>query len=141
MTPDPILIALLAMVESEHSSSVPITLNVHGLVVSGLLCSRSEYEVHVEMLIARHSAQPENPGAADFHELVRDHERKIKTEIDPDYGFGDFIHLKDAQFITGTAVFNHPLPWRGKLSSVDAFSLARILVSNAEHVQMADIPK
>lgn len=95
---------------SEEDKYINIILNVHGMIVSGELVS---YKTYVNGFIpSKTEAEPdETPAASEDR---------------------NYIHLRNVKFYLSAG---NPIPsneskeifWRGKLSSVDGFSLAKLL--------------
>src|SRR3954469_12774206 len=126
---DPLLVALRNMVEAGEVRPLAITLTVHGVVIAGNLCSRAEYEVEVEKRVDRGGSPHEN-GYSVFHNEMREQEEQAKAQGLETFREA-FVHLKDAQYlnvgIAKVGVELQGMPWRGKLSSIDGYSLACLL--------------
>ena len=115
---DPMLVTALWMVE-HGAPATSLTISLNGIVVSGLLCSRSEWEVENEAFMDRH------PVVSGDREVMPDFYDKTR-EIEAEHGIANqFLHLKDATII-GAFVVKLTSPWRCRLSSVDGFNFGKI---------------
>ena len=115
---DKVLVHLIKQIEeaekntdlSEEEKYIDIILNVHGMVVSGELVS---YKTYVDGFI---------PPKTDSQQ----------DETATESGERNYIHLRNVKFYVSSG---NPIPsneskeifWRGKLSSIDGFSLAKLL--------------
>ena len=115
---DEVLVQLIKQIEeaekntdlSEEEKYIDIILNVHGMIVSGELVS---YKTYVDGFIP-----PKTDSQQD--------ETAVETED------RNYIHLRNVKFYLSAG---NPIPsndskeifWRGKLSSIDGFSLAKLL--------------
>ncbi len=115
---DKVLVLLIKQIEeaeennnlSEEEKYIDIILNVHGMIVSGELVS---YKTYVDGFI-----QPKTDNEQD--------ETAVESED------RSYIHLRNVKFYLSAG---NPIPandskeifWRGKLSSIDGFSLAKLL--------------
>lgn len=114
-------------IENKHD----ITLTVGGNLISGLLISSSSYLDKFSEELSRQFTS-EN-GSSD---LMR--EQVLSWKIEPEAADGDlppsqFIHLEDARVYSssGGPILNGGSLWRGKISSVDGFSLHGIVQANS----------
>ncbi|MDZ3990360.1 gas vesicle accessory protein GvpU [Pseudomonas sp. Teo4] len=113
----------LVHLANEGGVEMGITLMVGGALVSGYLISSETYFQRVIDSVVEVSAPGENPGV--------DAVAKLLAERTPPSGgpiASQFIHMRDARFYNGR---NDPLPtngtlWRGKIASVDGFSIGRL---------------
>ncbi len=115
---DEVLVQLIKQIEeaekntdlSEEEKYIDIILNVHGMIVSGELVS---YKTYVDGFIP-----PKTDSQQD--------ETAVKSED------RNYIHLRNVKFYLSSG---NPIPsneskeifWRGTLSSIDGFSLAKLL--------------
>ena len=108
------VLQILVSVVNKGGQELGITLNVGGLIVSGILISNKKYW------------EDSQPG-------LRDMLKESGEKVDPQDELY-YIHLKDAMYFNAG---EHPVPvggmwWRGKINSVDGFSLARLAVEAEE---------
>lgn len=115
---DEVLVLLIKQIEaaemnpnlSEEDKYIDVILNVHGMIVSGELVS---YKTYADGFV------------------------KSKTDDEPDATTVEsedrnYIHLRNVKFYVSSG---NPIPaneskeifWRGRLSSVDGFSLAKLI--------------
>jgi hypothetical protein len=115
---DKVLVHLIKQIEeaekntdlSDEEKYINIILNVHGMIVSGELVS---YKTYVDGFIP-----PKTDTEQD--EMVDEREDR------------NYIHLRNVKFYLSSG---NPIPaneskeifWRGRLSSIDGFSLAKLL--------------
>jgi hypothetical protein len=115
---DKVLVHLIKQIEeaekntnlSEEDKYINIILNVHGMIVSGELVS---YRTYVDGFI---------PPKTDTEQDETTVEREDRN----------YIHLRNVKFYLSAG---NPIPaneskeifWRGRLSSIDGFSLAKLL--------------
>ena len=115
---DKVLVHLIKQIEeaekntnlSEEEKYINIILNVHGMIVSGELVS---YKTYVDGFI------PPKTDSQQDETVVESEDR-------------NYIHLRNVKFYLSAG---SPIPaneskeifWRGKLSSIDGFSLAKLL--------------
>jgi len=115
---DKVLVHLIKQIEeaekntnlSEEDKYINIILNVHGMIVSGELVS---YRTYVDGFI---------PPKTDSDQYETTVEREDRN----------YIHLRNVKFYLSAG---NPIPaneskeifWRGRLSSIDGFSLAKLL--------------
>ncbi len=115
---DKVLVHLIKQIEeaekntdlSEEEKYIDIILNVHGMIVSGELVS---YKTYVDGFV-----KPKTDDEQD--------ETAVESED------RNYIHLRNVKFYLSAG---NPIPandskeifWRGKLSSIDGFSLAKLL--------------
>src|SRR5689334_10580697 len=125
---DPILLALIAVTEDRVASGIPIAVNVHGFMVTGILCCREDYMVEAEAYAAGVAGFNSSDAMAALHRWVRDFESTDKAKAEQVEHRFDFIHLKNAQFLSSAFYFpaERNLPWRCKTSAIDGWSLGLI---------------
>jgi hypothetical protein len=125
---DPILFALVLMAEEGHTSGMPVTLNIHGFLVSGLLCSRKDYMMEGEAYAAGIVGFEASKALFWLHEYAKNSEALAGEKGEEIERAGDFIHLKEADFLSSAfhLATEGGIPWRGKLSSIDAFSFGKL---------------
>ena len=97
-----------------------ITLTVGGALISGTLISSQTYFQRVYDSIIEVSKPGENPGVDAVAEVLKSRTPRTGWPIAAQY-----IHMRDARIYNGRS---EPLPtngtnWRGKIASVDGFSL------------------
>jgi hypothetical protein len=142
MSSDQVLEYLIQKTE-ETSIGINITLTINGLVIVGELISSKNYydfmsglleaftekskEKIVENTTTANSSEPvkietQNIYREDFKELMI----KMRSKKDQENGEPKYIHLRNAEVweIFSTEPFRFEY-WRGKLSSVDGFSVSR----------------
>jgi hypothetical protein len=108
---------------------MPITLSVKGQLVSGILVAQKRYMEEMRSLNA--AGLKDSPGIG----AAIDETFQVVIDAIPEVGEGDeklpppiYLHLQDARYYAG----DNPLPsttglwWRGKISSVDGFSIGQI---------------
>lgn len=119
---------------------VPVTLNVGGLLVTGILISR---ETYVQQMVSEMRAL-----FAHTTEEVRDFMEQtlfapLSKPVDPEaeappLSMIEYIHLKDARiFNGGVPIPSQEVPgllWRGRLSAVDGFSFGRLESARKESI-------
>ncbi|SEL80964.1 gas vesicle accessory protein GvpU [Paenibacillus sp. OK003] len=99
--------------------SIGIILTVGGSLVTGILASGKEYmEATAEMF------QGKGEGSEHFVGLFGDFAKTYSKEELDDYSV-EFIHLKEAILIQGNSEYKVGL-WRGKINSVDGYSIGRL---------------
>lgn len=113
--------------DGSDSLELPLTLTVGGNLISGTLISEAAY---FDQLAADFSgAMPESAKDAA--------KEMIKSLQPPPLADGEaatprqFLHMKDAQVFTSASkpILNQGVLWRGKISSVEGFSLGNITPS------------
>ena len=124
---DPILLGILLLIEEKGASGIPITVNVHGFMVTGILCTREEYMLEAQAHAAGMSFNLGDCVKA-LHEWVQSCEVVDKAKGEQAEHRLDFIHLKNAQFLSTAFYFpaERNLPWRAKTSAIDGWSLGLI---------------
>jgi hypothetical protein len=142
MSSDQVLEYLVQKTE-ETSIGINITLTINGLVIVGELISSKNYYDYMSGLfeaftkkseekIAENTTSPDsnepvkietqNVYREDFKELMI----KMRSKKNQENGESKYIHLRNAEVweIFSTEPFRFEY-WRGKLSSVDGFSVSR----------------
>lgn len=120
---DEVLVHLIRQIEeaekntdlSEEEKYIDIILNVYGMIVSGELVS---YKTYVDGFV--------KPKTDD---------EQYETAVESDDR--NYIHLRNVKFYVSSG---NPIPandikeifWRGKLSSIDGFSLAKLLRTESQ---------
>jgi hypothetical protein len=102
-------------IANEHNKDNGITLSVGGAVISGILISDRQYfeqlaiETHTEAFSSLGDYKPENIEHIPLN----------------------YIHLKDAKIINGATAIpsSGGRLWRGKIASVDGFSLGTLSIN------------
>ena len=129
---DFVLQTLINLVNSIDGVEIKITLQVSGMLVSGLLTGGKQYFKEFGRLFSAEYTDPASQssieeGFASLGEIFNDHLEG--TEERPP---SQFVHLKDAQFFQ---VSGPPIPsesgvlWRGKISSVGGYFLGTLIAS------------
>jgi len=132
---DPFLQALVAIADKDvkGTASIGVTLNIGGVLISGLMVSGRQYFEGVGTEIAE-KATPET--AAGLEVFFRNLVSKLYPPVEPGQegelildNTSLFVHLKDARFFYPNA---RPVPanrgvwWRGRLAAVDGFVLGTL---------------
>jgi hypothetical protein len=140
------LLKMLIMFAFTAGISIPITLNVKGTIISGDLIGGREYFEHYTEQVDRQFQDPKLTDSytgdpKQFHEIHYQHIKTLEKLSEMTYGSKDdttrqpasevhigYIHLKNAQFIfpNGKVPTSERALWRGKLLSVDGFSLGKL---------------
>lgn len=124
---DPILVTLNKAVEDGLISEIAVTLTVNGMLITGIICSRTRYEVEVERAIGNSAGAGYEEVIAAIHSGIRENERGCwEQDLAMKENFEAFVHLFSAQVFTNGVALQKTLPWRCKLSSVDAFSIGQV---------------
>ena len=130
---------------------LPITLNVGGLVVSGMLTSGHKYfKYFSETIFAEVKSENTNDGINKVRNYINDlgnvyikdseqiNASQLESDdskqkpVKPDPIQPSYIHIMDARFYHNSG---QPIPsnqgvfWRGKISSVDAFTYGSLSVA------------
>jgi len=114
--------------DAEAGVSIPVTFTIGGNLVSGNLISEAAYFEHLASNFA--TALPEVAKDAG-KELIMALQPKLTADEDDQLAC-QFAHMKNAQVFTGAS---HPVPstgtlWRGKISSIEGFSLGSLSVAS-----------
>jgi hypothetical protein len=115
----------------EVSFSIPITLNIKGLIVTGELIDLTDYirGIIQEMESATYASEISRMyGSAYtrvFSEILTD---DLNSTEDIDLVPPRYIHLKNAKYFVGNRLVptNRGVYWRGRLDQVDGFNLGNI---------------
>ena len=104
-----------------------ITLNVKGTLITGTLCSGLEYLKGVSGVLAEGQEEGSlgHAMAQVFASYTHVYEKPDDAGEDWTPPRVGFVHLKNARFLTPgqKAVPDNPTFWRGRLSSVDGFTV------------------
>lgn len=117
------LAAYVIYLAEQHETEFGVTLTIGGSIVSGTVISGRKFiDGSVERMTSGHEVK-EGTIASEFQSFRNLY--MYPDEIDLANFKPRYIHLRDARYFSGP---NHPIPaegmlWRGKLSSVDGFSL------------------
>ncbi|MED3571953.1 gas vesicle accessory protein GvpU [Cytobacillus praedii] len=130
---DGILLSLIFMTDEQfYSLEASITLNIRGSIISGTLISRDKYyDLLAKELESSGSetAKRISDHLMDFNKMSKEREEKERKEKEKN-SLPNFIHLKDAKFFSPGIDSSLPkqegLLWRGRLDSIDGFSLVSI---------------
>ena len=123
---DPLLKTILATANKENIT-LGITLNVEGMIISGILISSKEYYEGLAQQLKEPSDRKEtNNLTKTLVNIINQYIAQEGQALTQDY-----IHLKDARFHYASqdiAPIDQGVWWRGKLSSVDGFTLGTSLL-------------
>ena len=111
---------------NDFDFSLGITLNVGGLIISGMMVSEKGFFIGAGDMFAN----GDDDLGAMFSEMLKQHGEEIQSKnIDFNLYSPTYIHLKDAKFyLAGTKTIpENGVWWRGKLASVDGYSLGNIV--------------
>lgn len=126
------VLQVFSYLANQSGLGIPITLNVSGLLVSGLIISRDEYMKGIANTIRKGvSMWPEDDKNFVEDQLLKSMEEPLDEEKMPKL-VDDvrYIHLKGARVFS---VGGKPIPssgdgflWRGRINSVDGFSIGQL---------------
>ncbi|QHA91203.1 hypothetical protein [Bacillus sp. N1-1] len=120
-TEDAIILMFLSLVEDD-GIEVPVTLNVSGVIVSGLLIGASTYYEEITEAVKQSADDTLSKIIGKkFTVLKEGYLKQVEESKEDEETPASFIHLKDITF-PGVEVDNRPNWWRGRISSVDAIS-------------------
>jgi hypothetical protein len=135
----------IALAEREKELGLSVTLNVGGMLITGLLISTTEYLDGAAKLVseyfAKMGANPEQVQSIrdgfSLRGLISEGIEKYTTAIAegrplPLPNTHEYIHLKNVRFYSpSTRPWTHPpgLLWRGKASAVDGFVLGELSIT------------
>lgn len=122
----------LVRMANERVVEMPVTLHVHGVVVSGYIVGGQQFfdrwadEIASGMTGDTESSSDLKRSLASFGSNYPSRDLAERTEAGEDVDLPSdpqFIHLRDARFLSGTEFLptNRPLLWRARLAAVDAF--------------------
>lgn len=119
---DPLL-QWLVNLTNKSNTRYTVTLTVGGNLISGVLIPLNEY---LDEWSEQISFQIGHQESAEF---VRETVLGWKAQEDEEQPAPQFIHIKDAEVFTSNGMPIAPggSLWRGKISSVDGFSLGRLV--------------
>lgn len=125
-TDDAIVLLFLSLVE-EDGIEVPITLNINGVVISGLLIGASAYyEGITESSKLLHDGTMSKIIYKKFEDLKEAYfkQKQENKEQEDQENSPSFIHLKNAVYFNtdGQSIPTSNTWWRGRISSLDGFS-------------------
>ncbi len=122
---DPVLETLVSLAQ-EQGYSLGLVLNVRGLVITGTLVGRDAWFDLLHEAASTAGAGGEALGRGLRDGMRGDDEPEDQTAVR--YGY---IHLKDARVVShdGHLPGRDGLLWRGRLGSVDAWSLGTLVTS------------
>ncbi|PSN11762.1 hypothetical protein C7271_24235 [filamentous cyanobacterium CCP5] len=134
---DKALCALVAIPERTNIE-LGITLSVGGLIISGYLVSEEAYFLQMMDIIGRTKAE------ADVRDTLKDFLDQLRKGLkakddDEKIRMPQFVHLRSAKMYPSQG---HGMPtqgqalWRGRISSVDGFSLGEMISTNFEDLGM-----
>jgi hypothetical protein len=130
--PKDLSLARLVLMTNEYNMSIPITLQVGGIIITGKMVSIVEY---FKLLSKEYNPDPEGKSTQwgflnrffdESAEVARVEIEKDKSEnkhrVQPNY-----IHLKEAQIINGiNFIPNGGTLWRGRLEKVDGYFMGML---------------
>lgn len=107
---------------------IGLSLNVGGLIISGVLCSGKDYFYSFgEQLGDAYRDSPD--GAAEFAKSYKALGDDVYSESEENPSPASYIHMKNAQFFSpkGDSIPSNGegTLWRGKVAEIDGFSLGR----------------
>jgi ABC-type bacteriocin/lantibiotic exporter with double-glycine peptidase domain len=125
------LLTLLVQMVNASSMEIGITLFVQGSIVTGLLIRGETYFEGFKSEIALSSA---SDNIKEVFQTIFDRLQSICTNLpeneeqESQFRNVEFIHLKNAKFFAGGSLIptNRAVYWRGRLSSIDGFSLGNL---------------
>ncbi len=126
-TDDAIVLMFLSLVE-EDGIEVAVTINVNGVVISGLLIGASTYyEGITESFKSLHDGTMSKIISRKFNALKEAYLKQKQEEAEKeDTDFSPtFIHLKNANYLHADGQSASTISntwWRGRISSLDGFS-------------------
>lgn len=115
MNADPFLLALLELVNTTDFA-IGITLNVHGLVISGELIGQAAYFQAIAQTLET-ALDPSTARAFAAHMPKRTRAKQIPC-----------VHLRDARLvdIQGNTLPERGALWRGRADAVDGYFIGRL---------------
>lgn len=125
---------LLVGAINKTDTEVALTLSVGGLLISGMACSSATYfdGLGNDLVTGAEGNEAQSDFGAMFRQWAEEFRQSPNTDDDDDderHWDVRVIHMKDARFFAPGQV---PLPnnrgihWRGRLSSVDGFSMGQL---------------
>ena len=126
-TDDAIILMLLNLVE-EDGIELAVTLNVNGVVISGLLIGASAYyEGITESSKSLHDGTMSKIFSKKFSDLKEAYTKQKQEEAEKEEEENSltFIHLKNATYLNSEGQASSSINnswWRGRISSLDGFS-------------------
>lgn len=123
---DPLVQWIVNDVNRSKKNQHPVTFTVGGNLVSGILVSADAY---FEQLAVDFSAFYESVNGSD--EIIKKQVLSFKLNLidtDAESPPVQFVHLKNAEIFTsnGRPIVSGGSLWRGKISSIDGFSLGKL---------------
>lgn len=124
--------SIVTLLDKVDGFDFGVTLSVGGRIVAGNLISGRQYFTELGLSLSQAADKQTTAAAADIMRTFADNWSQLAAVYDPSR-FEDsapapsFIHLKNARYIIGSDFVPAPgMLWRGKLSSVDGFSLGAL---------------
>lgn len=116
---DPVLL-LLAGLANQGLVTLGITLNVNGLIVTGITASMQDYFAGLQEEARNAGA---DVGVTLFGSVLSAYEEHAARDK-----FTDFLHLRDARILRGDGYYltNRGVWWRGRIDSIDGFFLGQV---------------
>lgn len=135
----------LAAIPERTNLELGITLSVHGIIVSGFLISEKAYFRGVTDRICQDREAPLETKNI-LTDFIQQLQEGLQTRSDDSERslLPEFVHLREAKMYPsqgkGMPSYGDAL-WRGRISSVDGFSLGEILPSGMDTLNYTAIPK
>ncbi|GAA2621593.1 hypothetical protein GCM10010399_60840 [Dactylosporangium fulvum] len=120
---DPVLNLLVGLVQRHAGFQLAITLNVQGLVVTGLLVSRVTWAAEMTRAL-----EPAGEAAASIGRGIHSTFLDADLEEPADEVSYHYVHLIRASMFVGNVLVpaDHSLTWRGRISEVSSWSMGSI---------------
>jgi hypothetical protein len=124
------ILQLLVAATDRSGAEIPITLNVKGTIVTGILISEKAFFVELNQRLTSKQLNFGSPNSVleklfgEFAESIAKNNNREKAENVP-FGQPLFIHLKNANFLLSSndlIPVNDSLLWRGRLDMIDGFT-------------------
>jgi hypothetical protein len=125
-TKDSMLTALINLTNNA-GLEIGITIEVHGIIISGITIRASEYYNAVADQVGKANTNSDigqkviDTMSQSYHDIA---EELTKEETSDDLPDANYIHLKDVTINTPNGLIHPPL-WRTSLSSVDGFTIGQ----------------
>src|SRR5690606_9073723 len=114
---------LFVAMADEQGVGTAITLTTSGGMVTGDLVGIEEYFRLLGGLLS--GGDSESATAKSFDRIGDE----VRASVEAEGGPSDFVHLRNARFLSGTALVPTPpagMLWRGSLSAVQGFSIGSL---------------
>jgi hypothetical protein len=134
------MLRTLAAIPEKSQMELGITLNVSGLLITGYMISQATYFNNlIDGLNASNADSEAKVLLVDFLSQLRDklEDERLNKRTHP---FPEFIHLRDTTLYPsegqGMPSYGEAL-WRGRIQSVDGFSLGEMVPAPKKHFTQA----